>query len=103
MKEMTTLLVKFGFTRRTALDLTQRALDNSLALDDVRGWITEAKTSLSLHNPLAFVRVRLEDGDKPPTTPSVHPAPPDRSLYKEWASPATDPRLDPKKGKANDD
>lgn len=102
MKDLVGILVEFGFTLKTAGELAQRALDNGLTPDDVRAWIREARISHSLYNPLGFVRVRLEDGDKPPTTPTTASLASNRNRYNEWAQPAPRPRPFEKKGKVND-
>lgn len=66
MNEVITLLKAFGFTARDAKKVAARALENNLELPDIQAWIDEARSSTSLHNPLGFVRARLQDGDKLP-------------------------------------
>lgn len=85
MKTITTLLTEFGFTRRTATVLSQSANKHGLTPKDVLAWITEARSSTTLHNPRGFVRARIVDGDSPPTPPIKPGSREDRRRYLTWS------------------
>lgn len=71
MDAITDLLQGFGFTRRDARKIAQKARENDLTLTDVQAWIDEADASTSLTNPQGFVRARIQDGDKAPPRSTV--------------------------------
>lgn len=85
MIEAITLLKDFGFTAREAEKIAKRAYENNLSLTDIQAWIDEARASTSLHNPLGFVRARLQDGDKLPTHILTDPHIANRHRYQtQW-------------------
>lgn len=64
MNEITALLAAFGFTAKDAKIIAEKAHENGLDQADVQAWIDEAQASRSLYNPLGFVRLRIQDGDR---------------------------------------
>ena len=84
MNQTAQVLNDFGFTARDAKRIAERAQKNGLSLADIQAWIDEAQASTSLHNPLGFVRARLQDGDRlpPAARPDCHQT--NRRRYFEW-------------------
>jgi len=81
MNDTATLLRDFGFTIEASKKIARSAHKNNLTPADVQAWIDEARSSTSLHNPLGFVRARLQSGDKLPPRSSTDPHTTSRHHY----------------------
>lgn len=81
---MITLLTGFGFTPRVAKELTHQARSQDLTLRDVNDWLTEARKSTSLYNPLGFVRSRLRAGERLPTLTDKIKSEVARNRFQGW-------------------
>ena len=82
MNKSIALLTDFGFTKKDAQKIAKRAHENRLTLADIQAWINEAMSSRSLHNPMGFVRARLQDGDKLRSPQVTDPHRAHRQYYK---------------------
>lgn len=75
------LLTHFGYDGHTARLIAAHARRNKLTYADIEAWIAEAYTSQTIHNPLGFVRARIQRGDKPPSPSASRSTHDDRQRY----------------------
>lgn len=75
------LLTDFGYDAHTACLVAAQARRHNLTHADIEAWIIEARTSHTIHNPLGFVRARIQNGDKPPSSNASRSTHANRSRY----------------------
>lgn len=75
------LLTGFGYDGHTACLIASYARRHDLTHADIEAWIIEARTSHTIHNPLGFVRARIQNGDKPPHPDASRSTHHDRTRY----------------------
>ena len=75
------LLISFGYDGHTACLVAAQARRHNLTHDDITAWIAEARASHTIHNPLGFVRARIQGGDKPPSSSASRSTHDDRQRY----------------------
>lgn len=75
------ILTDFGYDGHTACVVAAQARRHDLTQADIEAWIVEATTSATIHNPLGFVRARIQGGDKPPSSSASRSTHHDRQRY----------------------